>query len=232
MRTPNGKYPEYHTSADNPEFLDGDAFPVAPFLSSVRKDLETHVMVAVQRAENLGDCQPHPCFCVTTVGFCKQHNVDWNPGGARWQDINGKSITDLGGRVLKLLDEQQHPWKKLLRSNARNLHPLHYGVYGDMVYHHGAGFRNPATRTDLNIANRKKIRTMLYQLTGKILPHQTNKKWFRPMNEVVKKNQAMSQVVFDYLQQDPDFFAYFLGHDEQCDFALADRLLGTLETIK
>ncbi len=212
-------------------FLDGDAFPVNDFLPMVRQALTEHVLVAVERRENLGDCQPHPCFCVTTVGFWKKYQGDWNPGGAYWHDVNGKKITDLGGKVLKVLQDHGLSWKPILRSNTRNPHPLHYGVYGDVVYHHGAGFRNPATRTDLNIANRKKIRTKLYHLLGKVLPHQLNKKLFRPMNEVVKKNKKMSAAVFEYVKQDPCFYNYFLNKDDLCDTGKAKELIEKFEII-
>jgi hypothetical protein len=36
----------------------------------------------------------------------------------------------------------------MLRSNKRDLHPLWFGVYENLVNHHGAGFRKPAMRTD------------------------------------------------------------------------------------
>ena len=34
-------------------------------------------------------------------------------------------------------------WRPLLRSNGTDLDPLYFGIYGDVVYHHGAGFRIP-----------------------------------------------------------------------------------------
>ena len=39
--------------------------------------------------------------------------------------------------------------RPLLRSNRVNLHPLWFGVYGGIVYHHGAGFRWAVGRVDL-----------------------------------------------------------------------------------
>lgn len=49
-------------------FLDGDAFPIADPMPVVTAALEAAPLVAVRRAENANDPQPHPCFCVTTVG--------------------------------------------------------------------------------------------------------------------------------------------------------------------
>jgi hypothetical protein len=194
-------------------FLDGDAFPIKEYMQVVRNSLISNTLLAVQRKENLGDIQPHPCFCAIHVKDWIKIKGDWNPGGMHWQDVNGKKITDLGGIVLKKLNEKSLSWDKLLRTNKINPHPLHYGIYGDMVYHHGAGFRNPATRTDLNIANRNKVKTSLYKLLEKIIPHHINKKFFRPMNKVVKKNLKMSEKVFSYITEDPDFFNYFLDRE-------------------
>jgi len=39
---------------------------------------------------------------------------------------------------------------QLLRTNGSKLHPLFFAIYGDIVYHHGAGFRgNALSRADL-----------------------------------------------------------------------------------
>ena len=40
-------------------------------------------------------------------------------------------------------------WYPMLRSNRRDLHPLWFGLYEDLIYHHGAGFRPPVSRADL-----------------------------------------------------------------------------------
>src|ERR1700675_1522813 len=61
-------------------FLDGDAFPIGDVIGFVRKRLASYSLVAVQRRENNGDIQPHPCFCATTVGFWKEIGGDWKQG--------------------------------------------------------------------------------------------------------------------------------------------------------
>src|SRR5437870_5806382 len=121
-------------------FLDGDAFPIAdpmPFLSDA---LARAPLVAVNRAENDGDPQPHPCFCVTTVGMWRRLPGDWS-GGATWLGERGGRRTDVGGNLLRRLELTKTPWIRMLRSNRRNLDPLSFGIYEDIVYHHGAGFR-------------------------------------------------------------------------------------------
>ena len=102
-------------------------------------------LVAVQRYENNGDIQPHPCFCVTTIGFWRQIGGDWH-AGETWLDRDDNEVTDVGGNLLAILKERDIHWLPLRRVNRVNPHPLLFGLYGDddgpIVYHHGAGFRS------------------------------------------------------------------------------------------
>ena len=100
----------------------------------------THPLIAVKRAE-ASDVQPHPCFCLTTVGFWRELGGDWRKGGYSWTNAVGREVSDVGARVLKAVNEQDVDWRPLLRSNKTDAHPLFFGVYDDVVYHHGAGFR-------------------------------------------------------------------------------------------
>ncbi len=132
-------------------FLDGDAFPIADPMPLISEKLASHPLVAVQRLENNGDLQPHPCFCVTTVRFWKAIGGDWREGFT-WPDRSGNAVTDVGGNLLGILERNGIQWAPLLRSNRTNLHPLWFGVYGDLVYHHGAGFRkDKLSRADLAV---------------------------------------------------------------------------------
>lgn len=129
-------------------FLDGDAFPIRPIVPWIEQTLGRYPLAAVRRSENLGDQQPHPCFCVTTVGFWRDLEGDWRPGGT-WVNSVGDEVTDVGGNLLHQLRDVQAPWLPLLRTNTNNLHPLWFGVYDHKIYHHGAGFRSRLSRTDL-----------------------------------------------------------------------------------
>jgi hypothetical protein len=127
-------------------FLDGDAFPIAPV---GRELLGDGGLTAVRRDENLGDRQPHPSFCLTTVGFWSDIGGDWRRG-YEWTSSTGDRVTDVGGNLLGILTESAIPWRPLLRTNRFDLDPLWFAIYGDVVYHHGAGFRPPlARRVDL-----------------------------------------------------------------------------------
>lgn len=124
-------------------FIDGDAFPVAPLDEALRSRLQATPLIAVRRDESAGDPQPHPCFCATTVGLWRRIGGDWRPG-ATWTDPGGRETTDVGGELMAILEREGVEWSPLLRSNIRDLHPLMFGVYDDLVYHHGGGFRRTA----------------------------------------------------------------------------------------
>lgn len=61
-------------------FIDSDAFPIANVVEYAESRLAKYPLIAVRRDENFGDPQPHPCFCITTVGFWKQIEGDWKRG--------------------------------------------------------------------------------------------------------------------------------------------------------
>ncbi len=121
-------------------FLDGDAFPIADPMPVITDGLARAPLVAVRRAEHLDDPQPHPCFCVTTVGAWNRLGGDWSPGSA-WPTSPGRLWSDVGGNLLRKLQLTETPWVELLRSNRKNLDPLYFAIYEDVVYHHGSSFR-------------------------------------------------------------------------------------------
>jgi hypothetical protein len=122
-------------------FLDGDAFPIADPMPMIEEGLSRAPLVAVRRKENVSDMQPHPCFCVTTVGTWRTLPGDWSAGYS-WLDVNGKLVSDVGGNLLRQLQLTETPWVEVLRSNRVDLDPLFFAIYGDAIYHHGAGFRD------------------------------------------------------------------------------------------
>ena len=121
-------------------FLDGDAFPIADPLPLITQGLASAPLVAVRRPENLGDPQPHPSFCVTTVKAWCDLGGDWSQG-FRWTNTQGRRVSDVGANLLRKLELTKTHWVEVLRSNRTDLDPVFFGIYGDVVYHHGAGFR-------------------------------------------------------------------------------------------
>jgi hypothetical protein len=122
-------------------FLDGDAFPIDDPMPLVREALARAGVVAVRRAENVEEPQPHPCFCVMSVGTWRALPGDWT-AGSTWPGARGRPTSDVGGNLLRRLELTRTPWVEVLRSNRRDVDPLYFAVYGDVVYHHGAGFRS------------------------------------------------------------------------------------------
>ncbi len=121
-------------------FLDGDAFPIADPMPLIDDGLARAALIAVRRAENGGDEQPHPCFCVTTVKTWRDLPGDWS-AGHRWTSTDGRHPTDVGGNLLRALELTNTPWVDVLRTNRVHMDPLFFAIYGDTIYHHGAGFR-------------------------------------------------------------------------------------------
>lgn len=121
-------------------FIDGDAFPTRPYIEEIRRLLQTRPLVAIRRDENAGDPQPHPSFCATTAGFWREIRGDWSRG-ASWPSADQQEQTDVGGNLLYTLEQRGFPWHPLLRTRGTKHHPVFFGVYGDIVYHHGSGFR-------------------------------------------------------------------------------------------
>ena len=126
-------------------FLAPDAFPIADPMPAIAEALARAPLLAVRRAENGGDPQPHPCFCVTTAGAWRRLAGDWSDGYP-WTADDGRRVTDMGANLLRRLELTGTPWVQLLRSNPARLDPLAFAVYGDVVYHHGAGTISRAHR--------------------------------------------------------------------------------------
>ena len=133
-------------------FLDGDAFPIVPVGPEL---LGGFPLAAVRRDELMNDCQPHPCFCLTTVEFWTRIVGDWREG-FEWPVAGGGTATDVGGNLFGILQREAIEWRPLVRTNRTNLDDLWFAIYGDVAYHHGAGFRVPKSR-QMMATNRQEV---------------------------------------------------------------------------
>lgn len=111
-------------------FIDGDAWPVAPAQDFIVERLKMFPVGAVVRREN-GERYPHPCFTFTTVGYWREADLSWSK-----HDIN---------HILHVLEDRKDGWTKIHRSGGLTDHPVFFSFYGEVVYHHGAGFRVPVS---------------------------------------------------------------------------------------
>ncbi len=125
-------------------FIDGDAFPVGNVMKLILEKIEKHKIIAIQRLENDEDPQPHPSFCATTLKFWKEIKGDWKKGYKWWNKT--AYITDVGGNLLGILNRLNINWYTMHRTTQLHDHPLWFGVYDGVIYHHGSGFRTGASR--------------------------------------------------------------------------------------
>jgi hypothetical protein len=196
-------------------FLDGDAFPIANLAEYLRPHLEKVPLVAIQRLENMGDAQPHPCFCVTTVGFWKEIKGDWMPGYT-WRNTYGAETTDVGGNLLGLLETRKQVWHPMLRCNNLDLHSLWFGVYDHVAYHHGAGFRPSVSRKEL--WEKHPILWNLHSQLEKLPKNRITKSLRRRLNpdrigaeKIAKSNRAMSDHILERIRVDDHFYEQFIS---------------------
>jgi hypothetical protein len=179
-------------------FMDGDAFPIADLDPALPALLAQHPLAAIRRDENLGDQQPHPSFCVTTAGFWREIGGDWSRG-YQWRNANGDLVSDVGGNLLGALREREVEWRPLLRTNARELHPILFGVYGDLVYHHGAGFRDHA------FSRREELDVLREVESAGGNRHQRTARYLELKRERSRHNQELAATVLERIEANPDF---------------------------
>lgn len=192
-------------------FLDGDAFPVADPITPARALLRDHALVAVQRLENHGDTQPHPCFCIMPVSLWRDLPGDWSSG-----HIYREGRTDVGANLAWLLEDRGLSWAPLLRTHSLRDHDLLFAVYGGLVYHHGAGFRGlkpPGQGSDRWEPRIPESRARVHRMEKMRANHPEA---FERFLAAAMEMAVLSQSVYEEIRDDPDHFEKF--------FALMDSL--------
>jgi hypothetical protein len=209
-------------------FIDGDAFPVNALDDPIADYLKNTKLVAVQRVENNGDLQPHPCFAVMTAETWKAFPFTWKEGYA-WTDIAGVAQTDVGAGILEVIDQYELPWTKLHRTNQYDLHPLMFGIYADLVYHHAAGFRDEILiRRDVHDLMKPQMRRLdgriLLRLTPKKLRSRVRKSMLHPegrkRKKVFKRNAIMSRRMLEKMITNVDHVIGVLRGEENPEHLL------------
>jgi hypothetical protein len=179
----------------------------------LHEKLEKYPLVAVRRDENNGDPQPHPLFCAMRASLWLDLPGDWRRGHT-WKDEQGQTVTDVGGNLLGLLEERGVEWYPLLRTNKLNPHPLQFGVYGDLVYHHGGGFRRTAGGRISWMPHRRALRATWRGRLAAKLPRKGRLGYLRRrIDPVYRYREALaSQLtevndqVFDLIKRDDEFY--------------------------
>ena len=190
-------------------FLDGDAFPVADVMAKVGPLLESNELVAVQRLENFGDRQPHPCFCVVPVRTWMAIRGDWSSGHPM-----RPGRTDVGCNLLYGLESRGLPWAPLLRSQSLVIEQdLLFAIYGDLVYHHGAGVRGikPKGQSRTEWTVEVPVTDMMEKRVEKFAKNHPER--FERMMAKALEAAVVGEEIRQQVLDDPDFFASFLPEE-------------------
>jgi hypothetical protein len=141
--------------------LDVDSFPVATsWLESCVAELQQGVsMVAVLRRENGDTSAPHPSFMFFARELWELEDLTFAPlpltsRTRAYYKATGQHRFDTGAAFGLLAYERHLRWKALLRTNIWNPHHIMAGIYGDRVFHYGAGSRPKLFWADLARATR------------------------------------------------------------------------------
>lgn len=202
-------------------FLDGDAFPIHNIAKPIASMLERSPLAAIRRDENL-ELHPHPAFCATTVGFWRRIEGDWrgvemsgvqaNLSDQELKRLGWKAkvwgrgwVKGPGGKLQEILLDRRIEWMPLLRTNTRNIHPLLFGIYGNLIYHHGEGFRGSLTSKD-----RAQVLKSAFQRS----PRTSNKNQLRSGRgarssgppEAEERNKRLDSLVFEMIKTDDHFY--------------------------
>src|SRR5919198_425248 len=125
-----------------------------------------------------------------------------------------QKVTDVGGNLLGLLEARGIEWYPLLRTNKVNPHPLQFGVYGDLVYHHGGGFRRTAGGRISWMPRRAALRSTWRGRLAARLPRRGKLGWLRRKIDPVHRYREaladqladMNDRVFELIERDDDFY--------------------------
>ena len=184
-------------------FLDGDAFPISSWESEVREALKKNKLVSVYRTENLEPLipeehkpYPHLLFVAVKAKF-------WFDNDLKWEKSQGEG--PLGPPLKLWLEENGHSVYPLLRSNKVDVHPLFFGVYGDLIYHHGASSGQNKVYDSFDIWSRKGLND-----DDEIDIRHCNLDLRYP--HIPYFNGKLSELVYEAILSDQDFIKnFFMG---------------------
>ena len=170
--------------------LDSDAFPIAPITDFLDTKLKTYPFIACQEPQHEWDTTykiPHPMFML----FKAKHILQEDLGYYLSNIIQDKNNNWWGG-VIKWMEKNNYDYYPITRSNKINLHPLYFGVYENLIYHHWAGSRTMITRQDR-------------------IKHKQSKDL--SLEAIAEKNHQMSDRVFKQITDEQDVIMnYFKGN--------------------
>ncbi|MGZ4675012.1 MAG: hypothetical protein ACXVJ7_03120 [Acidimicrobiia bacterium] len=212
------------TDADHLGTLDLDSFPVRDAWHDLLLAPSPPPGIAgILRRENGDTVLPHPSCLLLPRRFVEAHPVSFSPdsdGTREFREFLRRTgqRADTGIRLARLLSDTGTPWHRVTRSNAVDLHPVIAGLYGDAVFHLGAGTRRrtvfrrdlaasrvhrwtaPIERLPVPGALRAGKRRVLAATRG------------RAERRIIAGNRAAAATAIAALRRDPDaLFAHLRG---------------------
>jgi hypothetical protein len=108
-------------------------------------------------------------------------------------------VTDVGATLWRRLDDAGEAWTPLLRTREDGHDSVLFGVYGDVVYHHGAGFRSAKVR-----ATTSRRRGPVIPAWVPVLAAAERAARYRRRRRLLRKLDAVSAQLLDRIVADPD----------------------------
>lgn len=118
-------------------FMDGDAWPIAPMDEVIKDCLSNYSAGAVVRSEN-NERHAHPSFCFAKASLWRDLDIKWRGGTI------GKNQYNVTYPVAVLRNNNKE-WQGFKRTGGLSDHGVFFSIYGEKIYHHGAGFRLPVS---------------------------------------------------------------------------------------
>ncbi len=147
--------------------LDTDAFPLKDnWIRHLVEPLDDDTVISGVWRDELNTIAPyvHPSCLCTSVGFIEKNHLRFDD-----VDIDSDTKVDTLSRFSDIAAKSDRNLFKLCRSNKNQLHYYMGGIYGDLIYHQGAGSRKGVffwgeDRTDRVFRRNSRIRKTLNHL--------------------------------------------------------------------
>ncbi|PRO68457.1 hypothetical protein [Alteromonas gracilis] len=193
--------------------LDVDSFPISDkWLDSMYLLASSSDGVcAVHRVENGDKFLPHPSGCLLLTQFIKDFPFEFYPDNL--DDLDDKFINeteqrpDSGVGLGRVLWEHDLSWSQIKRTNKQDLHYLMAGVYGDIIFHLGAGSRSPLFAKEVNNSKTLRLIQSIENLPLLWRVHNKLKKYIE--NRLIKQNsKVVRRIELELKNNAEDFFIF------------------------
>jgi len=219
-------------------FLDSDAFPIGNLMPSLKELIKKHQLIGV-RVNKLIKDRPHRSFVATTIGVWEKIDGGWIGDVAQYNPHTVNNEPRRLNNVGNQLSKHNIDWYPIIRTNTKDIHPLFYGIYGDMIYHHGCGSRNQISTYDKmatinfgqnNLLNFLKLKWLILTNRHTTTPNATTfdlkklksfhnfekkylreKSWWKKRKQsIIKTNINISQNILAEIKNNEKFYKKFI----------------------